>query len=239
MSTQPCWTSTQACVKFPLMTEEELSLGERIRQRRERLGWSQAKLAEEASTPENPINQQTIGRVETGETKFSRAVPAVVATLEKAEGLESDEWQDTFKNPKLILSRDALIKTGRLPIYAAAEGGQGSEVLTTDPINFVSMPEPLQDVKDAFGVYIIGESMVPAFEPGDIVLIHPHRSPRGDDDVLISRSYGGAAQVLVKRLIRATPSAWKVRQFNPPKEFELKRQDWPMCRLIVGKYSRR
>jgi phage repressor protein C with HTH and peptisase S24 domain len=44
---------------------------------------------------------------------------------------------------------------------------------------------------------------------------------------------------LVKRLVRQTAQQWRVKQFNPSKEFDLERSTWQQAMLVVGKYSRR
>jgi transcriptional regulator with XRE-family HTH domain len=55
-------------------------LAQDLRTRRERLGWSQAKLAAKAGT-----TQQTIDRIENGQTTHSRSLPKISAALDIAE----------------------------------------------------------------------------------------------------------------------------------------------------------
>ena len=40
------------------------------------------------------------------------------------------------------------------------------------------------------------------------------------------------------RLLRIAPEKWRVRQFNPAKDFDLDRGLWQKAQLIVGKYAR-
>jgi phage repressor protein C with HTH and peptisase S24 domain len=126
-----------------------------------------------------------------------------------------------------------------LPVYASAEGGGGAIIITSEPIDFVRRPEPLLSVRDGYGCYIIGDSMSPAYEQGDLLLIHPGRPVRPGDDCVFVRDPGdGTQHALVKRLLRITPEKWRVRQFSPAKDFDLDRGQWPKVQLIVGKYSR-
>jgi len=37
---------------------------------------------------------------------------------------------------------------------------------------------------------------------------------------------------------RITPEKWRVRQFNPAKDFDLDRGQWQKAQLIVGKFAR-
>lgn len=126
-----------------------------------------------------------------------------------------------------------------LPVYASAEAGGGAILITNEPIDFVRRPAPLLSVRDAYGCYVIGDSMSPAYEQGDLLLIHPSRPVRPGDDCVFIRDHGdGSQQALVKRLLRTTAEKWRVRQFNPAKDFDLDRGQWQKAQLIVGKYSR-
>lgn len=126
-----------------------------------------------------------------------------------------------------------------LPVYASAEGGGGALIITNEPIDYVRRPEPLLSVRDSYGCYVIGESMSPAYEQGDLLLIHPNRPVRSGDDCVFVRDPGdGSQHALVKRVLRITPEKWRVRQFNPAKDFDLDRGQWQKAQLIVGKYAR-
>jgi transcriptional regulator with XRE-family HTH domain len=128
-----------------------------------------------------------------------------------------------------------------LPVYGAAQGGvEGAMLVSSDPIQWGAAPEPLRGVRGGFAVYVVGESMSPAYEQGDIALVHPAAPARRNTDVILVRhDPDGARHVLVKRLIGWTESSWRVRQYNPPREFELPRAEWREVRAIVGKYNAR
>jgi SOS-response transcriptional repressor LexA len=126
-----------------------------------------------------------------------------------------------------------------LPVYASAEGGGGAIIITNEPIDFVRRPAPLISVRDGYGCYVIGDSMSPAYEQGDLLLVHPGRPVRPGDDCVFVHSQGdGSQHALVKRLLRISPEKWRVRQFNPAKDFDLDRGQWQRVQLIVGKYAR-
>jgi phage repressor protein C with HTH and peptisase S24 domain len=106
-------------------------------------------------------------------------------------------------------------------------------------MDFIRRPEPLLSVRDGYACYVIGDSMSPAYEQGDLLLVHPGRPARPGDDCAFIRDQGdGTQQALVKRLLRSTTEKWRVRQFNPAKDFDLDRSQWHKVQLIVGKYSR-
>jgi len=203
-----------------------MDVAETIRKKREELNLSQAKLGELAGT-----NQQTIDRIENG--SHSRAIPRVLQVLDLAPGAESAQAT------RIIPQATQRLHGGDLPVYASARGGPGEILFSMDPIDYVGRPDPLANVRDGYAMWIVGDSMSPAFEQGDLALVNPHRPFRPGDDVLIYREWENELAAVVKRLIRAANDEWQLEQFNPGKRFKLSRKEWPRCHVIVGKYSRR
>ncbi len=208
--------------------------GSRIRQAREALGLSQQQLAERAGT-----TQQTIMRIESGQTGHSRATPAVLRAL----GLETDQTNtpDIKLEPAKLVSGEQLVGERDLPVYSSAQGGDGALILSTDPIEWVKRPAPLANVKGGYGIYIIGDSMVPRFNPSEIALVHPHRPFKSGMDVVLYRGDVSEHHAIVKHLRRATQDKWLLTQWNPAegesRDFELDRAEWTVCHVIVGSYT--
>jgi phage repressor protein C with HTH and peptisase S24 domain len=213
-----------------------MRIGEKIRERRVELGWSQAKLAEAAG-----VNQQDVTRIEAGGVKFSRKIPALLSAL----GLESEQKNLPAVNsePAKVVPGDQLVGERDLPVYTSAEGGDGALILSTDPIEWVRRPSPLANVKGGYGIYIVGDSMVPRFNPSEIALVHPHLPYRPGVDVVLYRGDGQDHHAIVKHLRRATTTTWHLTQWNPAdgesREFELSRDEWRVCHVIVGSYASR
>lgn len=221
------------------MDDEQESIGERVRARRQALDKSQAWLAERAGT-----SQTTVDKIEHNLSRRSKFLPAVYAALGlpldelvigvapmNTEGLDGEAHGPAMPVP-VGVKKD-------LPVYSSAEGGPGGIIFSPEPIDYVIRPDPLANVKAGYAMYAVGESMSPAFEQGDLLLINPHLPYRSGDDVLIYRSEHGQNEAVVKRLRRATVEHWQLEQFNPPKNLSLPRGTWPVCHVIVGKYSRR
>lgn len=126
-------------------------------------------------------------------------------------------------------------------LFASAEGGSGEMVVSTDPIDLVPRPWYMREVRDGFAVLVIGESMIPAFEPGDMAVVNP-RLPvmRGKDVILICDEQQGEFRASIKRLEGWDAKQWHLRQFNPPRgqkaEFSRLKKDWPKALRVVGKY---
>jgi transcriptional regulator with XRE-family HTH domain len=221
----------------PEMAGED-TLGERIRKAREAMHLTQGQLADLVGT-----RQQTIGKIETGALRHSRFMTRIVETL----GLVADK---TF-TPSLFPVRiaDAPIPKGTLlgdkdlPVLGATEAGSGMLTVSSDPVDYVRRPDRLINVKDAYGLIIAGDSMEPAFEPGDTILIHPHLPPIPNTDVVLYADNGfGEVRTLIKRLVRFTATEWHLIQHNPPpgkrKEIVIPRAEWQRCHRIVGKFCR-
>jgi phage repressor protein C with HTH and peptisase S24 domain len=127
------------------------------------------------------------------------------------------------------------------PVYGAAQGGlAGAMLVSSDPIQQMMRPDPLMTVRSGYGVYVVGESMSPAYEQGDIALIHPALPPRRNADVILVRKEAdGTPHVLIKRLLGWDDAHWRLRQYNPPEDFTLPRAEWTEVQAIVGKYNGR
>jgi transcriptional regulator with XRE-family HTH domain len=127
-----------------------------------------------------------------------------------------------------------------LAVYASAAGGpEGAWVLSADAIAWIHRDQRLVGVRDAFACYVVGESMFPAYEQGNLLLVNPAVPPNaGDDCLLIQEAPDGARYGLIKRLVRFNSTSWTVKQWNPDKTFTLPRKQWQRALLVIGKYNR-
>jgi len=152
--------------------------------------------------------------------------------------LYGQTWSEpALGKPGVYKPPPEILGSRNLPVYAAVEGGRGEILVSTDPIEFVPRPWYLGEVKDGYAVVVTGESMVPVYDPGDMVIVNP-KLPylRGKDHIFVAASDDGTYRATVKRLIRATETDWIVEQFNPVGELKLPRSLWIEARRIVGKY---
>jgi phage repressor protein C with HTH and peptisase S24 domain len=127
-----------------------------------------------------------------------------------------------------------------LAVYASAAGGpEGAWVLSGDAIAWIHRDQRLVGVRDAFACYVVGESMFPAYEQGNLLLVNPAVPPNaGDDCLLIQEVPDGSRYALIKRLVRFNSTSWTVKQWNPDKTFSLPRKEWQRALLVIGKYNR-
>ncbi|HYE49991.1 MAG TPA: S24 family peptidase [Azospirillaceae bacterium] len=122
----------------------------------------------------------------------------------------------------------------KLPIYASAQAGPEGMVIEANPIDWIDRPEALANVKDAYGVYVVNDSMEPRYEQGDLLLVNPHRPARPGNHVVIQLKDNRA---LVKRLVRRVGANVRVAQYNPAKEYDLPSADIAAIHVVIGAMS--
>jgi transcriptional regulator with XRE-family HTH domain len=208
-------------------------IGQIVREKREERGLSQAKLAQLIG-----IKQQSIDAIEKGETRKSKHLIDIATELDilpSALGLPAAKPAPAGIEP---VASPYGIRDFR--IYTAAEGGPGEILRSPDPIDWWPRPVEVQHVKGAYGMYIVGESMVPEFEPGQVAVVNPNLPHVGGKSyIFYAEDEAGQARATVKRLRRATVDSWFVTQHNPPtgqkNDFILPRKVWGAAHRIVGR----
>lgn len=142
-----------------------------------------------------------------------------------------------------IIPGDELVGSAKdLPIYAAAMGGEGHMIVTFEAIDWVKRPAVLQNVKGGYGILCRGESMIPAYWPGDTALVNPHLQPTRDTDAVFFHTppkERGDEEAIIKRLVGINDREWTLEQYRPALTFTESRIDWPVCHRVVGKYNAR
>lgn len=199
------------------------------------------------------MTQQGIAAIESG--KSSR--PQKLRELARALLLSEDYLLDDKQDPDTPLPADYVRTSGQavtsvipgqmleagprllMPVFSGAQGGDGKLIISTDPIDRIRMPAFLENVPGAYGLYVDGESMVPAFYPGDTALVNPHLRPqRGKNVILYHTPPGGEdSEAIIKRLIGWNDRQWELEQWNPHMQFKEYRQEWPVCHVVVGKHD--
>jgi phage repressor protein C with HTH and peptisase S24 domain len=233
------------------------TLGERVKAERRAKGWSQAELARRVTKAGYSITQGGIAQIERrGETE-----PKSIVQLAQALGLSVHWLQSTRGDKTAGVSADdeqlSLLPAGRrgraaasvsapssprqhLQVFSSAQGGsEGAMVLSNEPVSWLPRDPRLEGVPDAYGCFVSGDSMEPAYERGNLLLVNPSVQPEpGDDVVFMREAKDGQRYVLVKRLVKVNAQSWTVKQYNPARTFTLSRKEWSKAHLVIGKYNR-
>ena len=234
------------------------TLGERVKAERRAKGWSQAELARRVTRAGYSITQGGIAQIERrGETE-----PKSIVQLAQALGLsvqlaaEHARRQDG-RRIRATMSSSAMLPAGRrgraaasvsapssprqhFQVFSSAQGGsEGAMVLSNEPVSWLPRDPRLEGVPDAYGCFVSGDSMEPAYERGNLLLVNPSVQPEpGDDVVFMREDKDGQRYVLIKRLVKVNAQSWTVKQYNPAKTFTLSRKEWSKAHLVIGKYNR-
>jgi phage repressor protein C with HTH and peptisase S24 domain len=229
----------------------DISVTERLKALRRRAGVSMAEAASACGhkTPsgyQHYEDPKKFTRAYLPREMIEKLLPVLVGKAAKGEApiLAAELWElggiakgdpPTYVEPALAPPRTSLV-----PIYSAAQGGRGHIIIDTNPIEEARPPDDIIRVRDAYGILIVGESMVPAYRPGDVAWINPHKPVERDTDVVLYHvPPHGEAEAIIKALIGFSEREWKLRQYQPPRDFTESRIDWPVCHRIVGKRNAR
>jgi transcriptional regulator with XRE-family HTH domain len=211
-------------------------LGDTIRAAREAKGMSQVALAAFFGISKSAVNQWESGKNVPDQRKMAALAEKLEldpALLVRLAGIPAPGAA-----PSSVMS-PVPNQPGRpdIPVWASAEAGSdGAMVLVNDPIDWIRRSERMQGVKSPFAFYVIGSSMSPAIEHGDQVVVNPSLLPTvGKDHVFLQTQEDGTILALVKRLLRAGATSWRVRQFNPAKDFDLPKNKWSKALMISEK----
>jgi hypothetical protein len=111
-----------------------------------------------------------------------------------------------------------------------------TDLNTGEVIDYYRRPPALRDRRDVYVLYVAGDSMSPAHEPGSAVMVDPRRSPSIQDYVVVylrDRSDEFAAGVLIKRLVKRSGTFIELEQFNPPAVFRLETKQYRDMHRVI------
>src|SRR6266404_4305964 len=176
-------------------------------------------------------------RIETAMIKSGRKPVDIARRLKISESAVS-QWFSKDTGPKSVRLADLAAFLNTTVEYLITEP-EGAWVMSGDAIAWIHRDTRLIGVRDAFACYVVGDSMFPAYEQGNLLLVNPAVPPNaGDDCLLIQEVPDGSRYALIKRLVRFNSTSWTVKQWNPDKTFSLPRKEWQRALLVIGKYNR-
>lgn len=123
-----------------------------------------------------------------------------------------------------------------IPVYGIAVGGEdGDFQFNGSEADRVTRPPGLANARDIFALYVVNDSMYPAWREGALFYVNPNRPPVIGDDVVVEMKpqvEGEAGAAFLKRLKARRGNTIIVEQFNPPKEIEFDRDAVRLYRVI-------
>ncbi len=133
-----------------------------------------------------------------------------IAKILEATGAGLDEFMSA------LTARESAKRT--IPLIGMAQAGAGGFFddggfptgAGWDEVAFPEMPDP-----NAYALEISGESMLPLYRDGDVIIISPNASVRRGDRVVVKTTDG---EVLAKELKRRTENLIELKSLNPEHE---------------------
>jgi phage repressor protein C with HTH and peptisase S24 domain len=241
---------------LPVITERNISplvgIGERIATARKEAGLTQDALAKIVSVGQSTVAQWETDTNEPSNDKLEKIAVAVRRTASwlafgDTPPKPAGERTPVGNNQSMVGSANhsgLAFPSGAqtlhswpkdLKIIGHVKAGVDGVFLDQGEIHGMAhRPPALSGVKDAFAVYVHDDSMFPAFEPGHVVWVHPHRPVRPGDNVIIEMMDGFA---LIKRLVRRTEKAVICQQWRPEKEVRYDSAKVKRLYYVVGSYK--
>jgi len=112
-----------------------------------------------------------------------------------------------------------------VPVYGTAVGGFDSDFeMNGEIIDRVRRPSGLTNARNAFALYVVGSSMNPRYDEGDLVFVHPGRPPVPGSDVVVelhAKDEFGRTKALLKSYRGKTPNLLLLSQLNPVGDLEI------------------
>lgn len=118
-----------------------------------------------------------------------------------------------------------------IPIFGQAVGGSnGRFIFNGQKIDDVLAPPALQNVRDAYAVYIDGTSMEPRYKAGETAYVHPHLPVRGGDFVVVqimASHDGDPPDGYIKQFVSKDDVRLRLAQLNPRKTLS-----FPLAKVV-------
>ncbi|WP_225884482.1 LexA family protein [Halomonas elongata] len=192
-------------------------IGDRIRQRRTELGMNQPQLGKRIGRSKGAISQWESGK----------AKPDRDSLIVLAKGLQcSQEWLlegkegiQESREPYQLESNvgPAPVMSGSVPVISWVQAGSFTEVchVELDPEDTIWLPRPPGASDDCFALRVVGDSMVPRYNPGTLIYVDPEVQPENGDDVVARLSDSSIEEATFKRLIMEPGAPKTLMALNP------------------------
>jgi phage repressor protein C with HTH and peptisase S24 domain len=205
-------------------SDRAVKIGAAIRLARKRRGKVMRELAEHIG-----VETAAVGNWENGHNLPSTDNLLKLADFLHVGSSELGRGEVRFLDEQPELS-DAEIVTDPAPFQggprdvrvlgASVGGDDGDFTFNGQVIGYVRRPPGIATLNDVFAVHVIGDSMEPRFEPGDMIYCSTRTPVPGDDIVIEMFPAEGetVGKAFIKRLVRRTKSEIVCRQYNPARE---------------------
>lgn len=203
-------------------------MGNALRELRTERSWTHEQAAEAMGISRGQFIKLERGERGLTERTIGLAAKAFQVSRSRVIG-EAQPSRDATADiePNVLIPPDAepfdtsVFKGPRnVPVYGTGSGGDGRGDFTLNGqiIDHAPRPPGIANRKDVYVVYLVGDSVSPAYEEGSPIYVDPHRRPAPRDYVFVElrgEIEGEAGQAFVKRFVRRGGGKLYLEQHKP------------------------
>lgn len=211
-------------------SEMALKIGAAIRLARKQRGKVMRNIAEHLGT-----DVAAVGNWESGRNMPSTSNLLKVATFLGIDSSALGRGEVQFLDTDAEAPSDAEFVSGPVPpptgpadieLRGIAVGGDdGDFTLNGEVAGYVRRPPGIAHLRNVFALHILSDSMVPRYDPGELIYVGGREPVPGDHVVIemFPAEDAKAGKAYVKKLLRRTASEIEVEQYNPAKIYTFDR----------------
>ncbi|HVJ54923.1 MAG TPA: LexA family transcriptional regulator [Aliidongia sp.] len=208
---------------------------DRLKQLRLARGWSLAKLGEMIGTSGQNVSKLELGKARLTldwMNKFAQAFGIEPLELMQVAPRSSPPDPRQAGPDRFDIPQYSVDPRDMIPVRSAGRGGNGQSMFLEDgPIEWTPRPNVLKTVRDAYAIYMVGDSMIPRYHPGWLIYVHPFKPPARGRAVAVTLANN---EVLVKEWLGQDATHLMLRQYNPAEELRIPLAEVRDVHLIVG-----
>jgi phage repressor protein C with HTH and peptisase S24 domain len=194
----------------------------RLKELRERAGLSMQALAERIGTSAPQINKLEKGERRLTLDWMTRLAQGLGVEMRDLLPVRPETPEPPSEAGPALRPEPAPMPADPLdliPVRSAARGGSEQEMFLQDgPIDFILRPQALLRVRDAYTIYMVGESMFPRYRQGQLLHVNPHKPPQPGAGVVVTKTNDA---VLIKEFRRVSGGTLHLHQYNPDGPLEV------------------
>lgn len=202
-------------------SETAIRVGEAIRLARKQRGKVMRNIAEFLGT-----DVAAVGNWESGRNLPSTSNLLKVASFLSVDASALGRGEVVFLGDDLPADAEPISSLGLPPVGpndvellgTAVGGDDGDFTLNGEVAGYVRRPPGIAGLRKVFALHILSTSMVPRYDPGELIYVGGRDPVVGDHVVIEMFPENGerAGKAFVKKLIERTTSTIIVEQYNPP-----------------------
>jgi transcriptional regulator with XRE-family HTH domain len=219
--------------------------GDRVKALREALGLSQIALAAAVTDAGGKLSQQQVVAYEKGETARSGSLRELAMALRTSPDYLLGLTDDIQPAPNIATTIPPLrdfVPRRTLSVWRVTPGeAMGDWVATDSAIDAVLALDGMESTKETLVFRVPDDAIAPAYEKNDIAFADLAVEPIPGHHCVICRELPGRPRAFVfvaRKLMGYTDKVWKVRQYQPPREYDIPRKDMPFAFKLLGKRAR-